>query len=216
MTREEARAAIEAGIALVESERPRGLDLIGTGEMGIGNTTAASAMVAVLTGAPVGGRSPGRAPALDEARPAPEDRGHRARDPRQSARPRRRARRARQGRRLRDRRPRRRGAGGRRASHPRHRGRLHRERGRAGGRQDWRRPRATTCSRRTDRPSRGTGTRWTRSGSSPYLDLGMRLGEGTGAALCIDLARAAVKLLTEMATFKSAGVSTSRQEPRET
>src|SRR5215510_9953130 len=53
MTREEARAAIEAGIALVESERSRGLDLIGTGEMGIGNTTAASAIVAVLTGARV-------------------------------------------------------------------------------------------------------------------------------------------------------------------
>src|SRR5262249_58695636 len=53
-------------------------------------------------------------------------------------------------------------------------------------------------------------------GLDPYLDLGMRLGEGTGAALCIDLARAAVKILTEMATFKSAGVSTSRQEASQT
>ena len=35
----------------------------------------------------------------------------------------------------------------------------------------------------------------------------MRLGEGTGAALCIGLARAAVKIMNEMATFKSAGVS---------
>jgi len=41
----------------------------------------------------------------------------------------------------------------------------------------------------------------------PYLDLQMRLGEGTGAALCIGLARAAVKILGEMATFKSAGVT---------
>jgi nicotinate-nucleotide--dimethylbenzimidazole phosphoribosyltransferase len=41
----------------------------------------------------------------------------------------------------------------------------------------------------------------------PYLDLGMRLGEGTGAALCINLARAACAVFTEMATFKSAGVS---------
>ena len=41
----------------------------------------------------------------------------------------------------------------------------------------------------------------------PYLDLGLRLGEGTGAALCIGLARAAVGVLTGMATFKSAGVS---------
>jgi nicotinate-nucleotide--dimethylbenzimidazole phosphoribosyltransferase len=44
-------------------------------------------------------------------------------------------------------------------------------------------------------------------GLTPYLDLGMRLGEGTGAALCIGLARAALAVLTEMATFKSAGVS---------
>ena len=41
----------------------------------------------------------------------------------------------------------------------------------------------------------------------PYLDLEMRLGEGTGSALCIGLARSAVALLTEMATFASAGVS---------
>jgi nicotinate-nucleotide--dimethylbenzimidazole phosphoribosyltransferase len=44
-------------------------------------------------------------------------------------------------------------------------------------------------------------------GLTPYLDLGMRLGEGTGAALGIGLARAAVAILAEMATFKSAGVS---------
>jgi len=49
-------------------------------------------------------------------------------------------------------------------------------------------------------------------GLEPYLELGMRLGEGTGAALCIDLARAAVSVLTEMATFKSAGV-TDRADP---
>ena len=44
-------------------------------------------------------------------------------------------------------------------------------------------------------------------GLAPYLDLGLRLGEGTGAALCIGLARAAAAILGEMATFKSAGVS---------
>src|SRR5262249_25007948 len=46
MTRREAVAAIEAGVGLVETERAGGLDLIGTGEMGIGNNTAASAGVA--------------------------------------------------------------------------------------------------------------------------------------------------------------------------
>jgi nicotinate-nucleotide--dimethylbenzimidazole phosphoribosyltransferase len=40
----------------------------------------------------------------------------------------------------------------------------------------------------------------------PYLDLGLRLGEGTGAALFIHLARAAARIYAEMATFKSAGV----------
>jgi nicotinate-nucleotide--dimethylbenzimidazole phosphoribosyltransferase len=40
----------------------------------------------------------------------------------------------------------------------------------------------------------------------PYLALDMRLGEGTGAALFILLARAAAALYAEMATFKSAGV----------
>jgi nicotinate-nucleotide--dimethylbenzimidazole phosphoribosyltransferase len=46
-------------------------------------------------------------------------------------------------------------------------------------------------------------------GAKPLLDLDMRLGEGTGAALGIDIVTAAVKLYREMATFDSAGVSTA-------
>src|SRR3989442_833020 len=46
-------------------------------------------------------------------------------------------------------------------------------------------------------------------GLTPYLDLALRLGEGTGAALFIHLARAAARIWREMATFKSAGVSQS-------
>jgi nicotinate-nucleotide--dimethylbenzimidazole phosphoribosyltransferase len=44
-------------------------------------------------------------------------------------------------------------------------------------------------------------------GLEPYLDLGLRLGEGTGAVLFIHLARAAALVWNEMATFKAAGVS---------
>ena len=45
-----------------------------------------------------------------------------------------------------------------------------------------------------------------RLGLSPLLSLGMRLGEGTGALLAIDLVRSAVTLQHEMATFATAGI----------
>jgi nicotinate-nucleotide--dimethylbenzimidazole phosphoribosyltransferase len=53
MTRKQAIDSIEAGIDIVENEVKRGLDIVGTGEMGIGNTTAASAIISVIAGQPV-------------------------------------------------------------------------------------------------------------------------------------------------------------------
>ncbi|MEK7376247.1 MAG: nicotinate-nucleotide--dimethylbenzimidazole phosphoribosyltransferase [Candidatus Margulisiibacteriota bacterium] len=44
-------------------------------------------------------------------------------------------------------------------------------------------------------------------GLKPILDLNLRLGEGTGAALGIGIVEAGVKILNEMATFESASVS---------
>ena len=44
-------------------------------------------------------------------------------------------------------------------------------------------------------------------GLAPLLDLGMRLGEGSGACLALPVVEAAARLLREMATFDSAGVS---------
>ncbi|MCM8787486.1 MAG: nicotinate-nucleotide--dimethylbenzimidazole phosphoribosyltransferase, partial [Candidatus Omnitrophica bacterium] len=44
-------------------------------------------------------------------------------------------------------------------------------------------------------------------GLKPLLDLDMRLGEGTGAALGINIVQASIKILNEMATFEDAKVS---------
>jgi len=53
MSHAEAIRAIEAGIGLVEEELPGGIDILGTGDMGIGNTTSSSAITAAVTGADV-------------------------------------------------------------------------------------------------------------------------------------------------------------------
>ena len=52
MTREEAVRAVEAGIEVVEEELDNGVDIIATGDMGIGNTTPSSAIAAAITGKP--------------------------------------------------------------------------------------------------------------------------------------------------------------------
>lgn len=46
-------------------------------------------------------------------------------------------------------------------------------------------------------------------GLKPYVDFNMRLGEGTGAAITITLVEAAIKIYNEMATFSGANVSKS-------
>ncbi|KKC00433.1 nicotinate-nucleotide--dimethylbenzimidazole phosphoribosyltransferase, partial [Mycobacterium nebraskense] len=50
-------------------------------------------------------------------------------------------------------------------------------------------------------------------GLEPILDLRMRLGEGSGAALALPVLRAAVATLTSMATFTQAGVSDQAAPP---
>jgi len=207
MSREQAVRTIECGARLADEAIEAGAELVGTGEMGIGNTTAASAIVAAITGASpeqVTGRGTGIDDAtlarkiavvrraLDVNRPDPRD-----------------------------------GldvlgkvggfeigglagvilAGAARripvaldgfiagaaalvavtlAPASRH---------------------ALFASHRS--AERGHARALEHLGLEPYLDLGLRLGEGTGAALFIHLARAAALVWSEMATFKAAGVSSS-------
>jgi nicotinate-nucleotide--dimethylbenzimidazole phosphoribosyltransferase len=66
MTDAEMTAALEAGIELASDSASAGCDLLGFGEMGIGNTTSASAITAVLTGKPIDALV-GRGAGADEA-----------------------------------------------------------------------------------------------------------------------------------------------------
>ncbi len=53
MSNEQAVRAVETGIEVVTTEVAKGLDIVGIGDMGIGNTTASSAICAVMTGEPI-------------------------------------------------------------------------------------------------------------------------------------------------------------------
>ncbi len=205
MTRAEAVAALEAGIGIAADLAGRGVTLLGTGEMGIANTTSASALVACLTGVSPEA-SAGRGTGVDDAGlerkiavirgalalhaappPAPLDALARL--------------------------------GGFEIA------------GLAGvvlGAAARRVPvvvdgfisgAAALAAVRLAPAAAGYLVAAHRSaepghravlealGTPPLLELGMRLGEGTGAALAMGLADAAVAILREMATFADAGVS---------
>src|SRR4029450_7208630 len=61
---------------------------------------------------------------------------------------------------------------------------------------------ALFASHRSSEPGHGLALK--HLGLTPYLDLGLRLGEGTGAALFVHLVRAAGAIYSGLATFKSA------------
>jgi nicotinate-nucleotide--dimethylbenzimidazole phosphoribosyltransferase len=67
LTRDEAEQSIWAGIAIVEDLVHQGLDILGTGDMGIGNTTPSTAIIAAFSGLPVA-RLTGRGTGLDDER----------------------------------------------------------------------------------------------------------------------------------------------------
>lgn len=66
MTRQQAEDAITVGLNIAAQEVAKGLDVIATGDMGIGNTTPSAAICAVLTGLPVA-QVTGRGTGVDDA-----------------------------------------------------------------------------------------------------------------------------------------------------
>lgn len=67
MTRDEAIQALEVGVTLADESSREGLGLLGTGDMGIGNTTASAAITAAMTRQPVADVT-GRGTGIDDAR----------------------------------------------------------------------------------------------------------------------------------------------------
>jgi len=205
MTRGEAEEALAAGIELADGLVDDGVGVIALGEMGIANTTAASALTAVLLDADpaavcgrgtgiddqrlshkiaVVRRALGRTP-VDPADPRGRDRG---------------------GRRAGDRGAGRRHARRRCATHARARRRVHhRRRGARATRLCPSCGDALIAAHRSPEP--GHGAILAALGLEPLLDLRLRLGEGTGATLALPLIAAALAVLSEMATFDEAGVT---------
>jgi nicotinate-nucleotide--dimethylbenzimidazole phosphoribosyltransferase len=209
MRHEQALKAMEAGAVLAEEAIAAGADLLGTGEMGIGNTTAASAITAAITGTPASAVT-GRGTGIDEATWR-----HKVQVVERA---------------LHLNRPDRTDAvdvlakvGGFEIG------------GLAGVMLVGAAERVPVivdgfiataaallavtlappaggvlfASHRSVEP--GHAVALAHLGLAPYLDLALRLGEGTGAALFVHLARAAARIYTEMATFKAAGVDGPRR-----
>ena len=65
MTVAQAKQALEAGIEIVTAEIKKGLDIVAAGDMGIGNTTASSAICTIMTGK-TAGEVTGRGTGLDD------------------------------------------------------------------------------------------------------------------------------------------------------
>lgn len=205
MTREDALRAVETGIAVLEHEAVRGIDILGIGDMGIGNTTASSALTAAITGAAVEavtGRGTGiddlgLARKIDAIREAIRVNHPDRRDPLELL--------ARLGGFELG------GMAGAILAAAAHRIPVVLDGFVVGAAALLAYELAPAvkeyliASHRS--VERGHAAILTHIGVTPLLDLQMRLGEGTGAALGISLAEAACKLLKEMATFAEARVS---------
>jgi len=211
MTREQAQAAIDVGLDIGRDVIASGANMIGLGEMGIGNSTAASAVTAALTGLPasaVTGRGTGaddamlarKMAAIDEAVRRHRLQGAAPFDVLMTV-------------------------GGFELA-----GLVGLTLAAAAARTvvvtDGFIATAAVavavrlCPHAADyvfaahrSPEPGHAALLNAIGQEPLLDLGMRLGEGTGAALAFNVIRGAVAAFTDMATFSSAGVSDRSADP---
>jgi nicotinate-nucleotide--dimethylbenzimidazole phosphoribosyltransferase len=205
MTREQATEALQVGIDLANEAARESIGLIGTGDMGIGNTTASAAITAVMTGRPAA-EVTGRGTGIDEAVHA-----HKVTVIQQA---------------LERHRPNQADAldvlakvGGLEIA-----GLAGLILGAAAGRVPvvldgfiagaaaliavGLQPRCRDYVIASHRSvERGHQAILDHLGLKPLFDLDLRLGEGTGACLGMSLVQASIKILTEMATFDEAGVS---------
>lgn len=211
MSRSQAETAIATGIEIVAGEVRRGLDLVATGEMGIANTTASSALVAVFTGETpetVTGRGTGVTDEVWRHKVDVIRRGlalH-APDPQEPidvlA-----------------------SVGGFEIGAlvgvilgaAAHRvpvvldGFISGAAGVVAGAIQPLAPHYCIASHRSVEQGHRAALAWL--GLEPLLDLNLRLGEGTGAVLAFPIIEASAKLLAEMATFDGAGVSEATDTP---
>ena len=205
MNREQAMKALQVGMDLAAEAAREGVGLVGTGDMGIGNTTASAAITAVMTGRPVA-EVTGRGTGIDEAvhahkvtviqRALDRHRPHQADALDVLAK-----------------------VGGLEIG-----GLAGLILGAAAARLPvvldgfiagaaaliavGLQPRCRDYLIASHRSlERGHGATLDHLKLKPLLELDLRLGEGTGACLGMDLVQASIKILTEMATFDEAGVS---------
>src|SRR5580704_119870 len=203
MTADECTAAMNAGREAVRRAASEGVQAVGLGEMGIGNTTAAAALLSGLTGAPAS-ETVGRGTGVDDERLAHKRdvvaqavAKHASDNPKATLA-------ALGGLELA-------AIAGAALEAPAH--------GMIVVADGFISTVATLAAVRID-PNIRTNLFWAHRsaeqghgvaldalGAIPMLDLKCRLGEGTGAALAIPLLRSAAAVLTEMATFASASVS---------
>ena len=205
MNREQAMKALQVGMDLAAEAAREGVGLVGTGDMGIGNTTASAAITAVMTGRPVA-EVTGRGTGIDEAvhahkvtiiqRALDRHRPHQADALDVLVK-----------------------VGGLEIG-----GLAGLILGAAAARLPvvldgfiagaaaliavGLQPRCRDYLIASHRSlERGHGAILDHLKLKPLLELDLRLGEGTGACLGMDLVQASIKILTEMATFDEAGVS---------